>query len=182
LALVVVWRSFVRFLQKAVCFCYNINGNHMASSGCSGPIFLVISLEVVGRNTGSTLAALTPVIYDASTRAVVIDSIGSKRCQQPIQVPQHAESLFRRRDVRLDDACGGSKQQLGPHQWPGRCLALRAQATAPQLQGKCRAECRDFGRRTSDFLASVRRGGAASTEIASWGAVGGPAIGAGQAD
>jgi hypothetical protein len=31
-------------------------------------------------------------------------------------------------DVRLNDACGGSKQQLGPHQWPGRCLALRAQA------------------------------------------------------
>jgi hypothetical protein len=48
----------------------------MASSGCSGPIFLVISLEVVGRDTGSTLAALVPVIYDASTRAVVIDSMG----------------------------------------------------------------------------------------------------------
>jgi hypothetical protein len=63
--------------QKAVCFCYNnINGSHMASSGCSGPIFLVISLEVVGRDTGSTLAALVSVIYDASTRAVVIDSLG----------------------------------------------------------------------------------------------------------
>jgi hypothetical protein len=50
----------------------------MASPGCSGPIFLVISLEVVvvGRGTGSTLAALVPVIYDASTRAVVIDSLG----------------------------------------------------------------------------------------------------------
>jgi hypothetical protein len=47
----------------------------MASSGCSGPIFLVISLEVVGRDTGSALAALVPVIYDASTRAVVIDSM-----------------------------------------------------------------------------------------------------------
>jgi hypothetical protein len=32
------------------------------------------------------------------------------------------------------------------------------------------------------FLASVRRGGAASTEIASWGAAGCPAIGAGRAD
>ena len=31
------------------------------------------------------------------------------------------------------------------------------------------------------FLASVRRGGAASTEIASWGAAGCPAIGAGRA-
>jgi hypothetical protein len=31
-------------------------------------------------------------------------------------------------------------------------------------------------------LASVRRGGAASTEIASWGAAGCPAIGAGRAD
>ena len=48
----------------------------MASSGCSGPIFLVFPLEVVGRDTGSTLAPLVPVIYDASTRAVVIDSIG----------------------------------------------------------------------------------------------------------
>jgi hypothetical protein len=28
----------------------------------------------------------------------------------------------------LNNACGGSKQQLGPHQWPGRCLALPAQA------------------------------------------------------
>jgi hypothetical protein len=32
------------------------------------------------------------------------------------------------------------------------------------------------------FLASVRRGGAASTEIASWGAAGCPAIGAGRAN
>ena len=32
--------------QEAVCFCYNINGNHMASCGCSGPIFLVISLAI----------------------------------------------------------------------------------------------------------------------------------------
>jgi hypothetical protein len=32
------------------------------------------------------------------------------------------------------------------------------------------------------FLASVRRGGAAGTEIASWGAAGIPAIGAGRAD
>jgi hypothetical protein len=48
----------------------------MASSGCSGPIFLVFSLEVGGRDTGSALAALVPVIYDASTRAVVIDNMG----------------------------------------------------------------------------------------------------------
>jgi hypothetical protein len=46
----------------------------MASSGCSGPIFLVISLKVVGRDTGSALAALVPVIYDAITRAVAIVS------------------------------------------------------------------------------------------------------------
>jgi hypothetical protein len=48
----------------------------MAHSGCSGPIFLVFSPGVVGRDTGSTLTALVPVIYDASTRAVVIDSMG----------------------------------------------------------------------------------------------------------
>jgi hypothetical protein len=47
----------------------------MASLGCSGRIFLVISLGVVGRDTVSTTAALVPVIYDASTRAMVIDSI-----------------------------------------------------------------------------------------------------------
>jgi hypothetical protein len=47
----------------------------MASSGCSGPIFLVLSPGVVGRDTGSTLAALVPVIYDARARAVVIDSM-----------------------------------------------------------------------------------------------------------
>jgi hypothetical protein len=52
---------------------------HMACSGCSRRIFLVVSLElkVVGRDTGSTLGvgALAPVIYDASTRAAVIDSM-----------------------------------------------------------------------------------------------------------
>ena len=58
----------------------------MASSGCSGPIFLVISLEVVGRDTGSTLVALVPVIYDASTRPMVLDIVygenrTSSRCR-----------------------------------------------------------------------------------------------------
>jgi hypothetical protein len=66
--------------QKASLLCANTNGNHMASSGCSGPIFFVFSPGVVGRDTGSTLAALVPVVYDASTRAVVIE-----------QVPQHAQ-------------------------------------------------------------------------------------------
>jgi hypothetical protein len=48
----------------------------MACSGCNGPIFFVFSPEVVGRRgTVSTTAALVPVIYDASTRTVVIDSI-----------------------------------------------------------------------------------------------------------
>jgi hypothetical protein len=59
-------------------FCANINGDHMASPGCSGRIFLVISLGVVGRDTGSTFSrvgALVPVIYDASTRATAIDSM-----------------------------------------------------------------------------------------------------------
>jgi hypothetical protein len=100
----------------------------MACSGCSGPISLVFSPGVVGRDTVSTTTALVPAIYDASTRAVVIDSMGWGRCQQLIQVPQHAQSWRRRRDVRLNDTCGGSEQQLGPHQWSGRCLALRAQA------------------------------------------------------
>jgi hypothetical protein len=49
----------------------------MASSGCSGPFFLVLSLGVVERDTGtgSTLAALVPVVYDARTRPLVIDSM-----------------------------------------------------------------------------------------------------------
>jgi hypothetical protein len=47
----------------------------MASSGFSGPFFLVLSLGVVERGTGSTLAALVPVIYDARTRPMVIDSM-----------------------------------------------------------------------------------------------------------
>jgi hypothetical protein len=48
----------------------------MASWGCSGPSFLVFLPGVVGRDTGSALAALVPVVYDASTRAVVINSMG----------------------------------------------------------------------------------------------------------
>jgi hypothetical protein len=64
----------------------------------------------------STTAALVPVIYDASTRAVVIDSMRGGRCQQPVQVPLHAEPWCCRRDVRLNDVCGGSEQQLGPSQ------------------------------------------------------------------
>jgi hypothetical protein len=50
----------------------------MACSGCNGPLFLVLSLGVVGRDTGHCehSGALKPVIYDASTRAVAIDSMG----------------------------------------------------------------------------------------------------------
>jgi hypothetical protein len=43
-----------------------------------------------------------------------------------MQVPQHAQSWRGRRDVRLNDVCGGSEQQLGPHQWPGRFVATPA--------------------------------------------------------
>jgi hypothetical protein len=65
---------------------------------------------------------------------MVVDSIRRGPYKQPIQVPQHARSWRRRRGVRLDDACGGSKQQLGPHQWPRRCLALRAQVQWPMAE------------------------------------------------
>jgi hypothetical protein len=53
---------------KASLLCYNINGDHMASSGCSGPIFLVVSLEVVGRDTVMHVGALVPVIYMTRAR------------------------------------------------------------------------------------------------------------------
>jgi hypothetical protein len=108
----------------------------MAPPGCSGPIFLVISLEVVGRDTGSTLAALVPVIYDASTRApVVMDSPGRGRYQQPMQVSERGQSWRRRRNVRLYGACGGSKQQLGPHRnCNGLAVVWRFSGSGPMAE------------------------------------------------
>jgi hypothetical protein len=47
----------------------------MARSGCSGPIFLVFRWGWSEGTFLSTAAALVPVIYNASTRAVVIDSM-----------------------------------------------------------------------------------------------------------
>jgi hypothetical protein len=50
----------------------------MAGSGCSGPFFLVLSLAGGGRegHCEQHVGALTPgLIYDASTRPVVIDSM-----------------------------------------------------------------------------------------------------------
>jgi hypothetical protein len=44
-------------------------------AGCNRPFFLVFLPGVVGRDTGSTTAALLPVIYNASSRAVAIDSM-----------------------------------------------------------------------------------------------------------
>jgi hypothetical protein len=89
----------------------------MASPGCSGPIFLVLSLGVVGRDTVST---------SDGGRAVVYAEDRTRSRYRFLSMP--GLGWRRRRDVRLNDACGGSKQQLGPHQWPGRCLTLRAQA------------------------------------------------------
>jgi hypothetical protein len=61
--------------------CANTNGEPYGmpgprGPGCNGPFFLVLSLGVVGRDTVSTAGgALTPVVYDASTRTVAIDLV-----------------------------------------------------------------------------------------------------------
>jgi hypothetical protein len=62
----------------------------------------------------------TPVIYDASTRPVVVDSIRRGPYKQPIQVSERGQYWHSRRNARLNDVCGGWEQQLGPHQWTGR--------------------------------------------------------------
>jgi hypothetical protein len=64
----------------------------MASSGCSGRIFLVLSLVGWSSREGHCehVGALKPVIYDANTRPMVVDSIRPGPYKQPIQVPQHA--------------------------------------------------------------------------------------------
>jgi hypothetical protein len=73
----------------------------------------------------SHVGALTPVIYDASMRpvVVVVDSMRRGPYKQPIQVSERGQYWCSRRNARLNGVCGGWKQQLGPHQWPGRCVA-----------------------------------------------------------
>jgi hypothetical protein len=67
---------FGTFLQKARLLVRKNHRGTMWHAGCNEPIFLVFSLGVGGRDNVSTTAALVPVIYNASTRAVVIDSMG----------------------------------------------------------------------------------------------------------
>jgi hypothetical protein len=42
--------------------------------------------------------------------------------KQPIQASERGQYWRSRRGARLNNVCGGWEQQLGPHQWPGRCV------------------------------------------------------------
>jgi hypothetical protein len=87
----------------------------MACSGCNGPIFLVLSLGGGREEHCEHGGALMAVISNASTRAVVIDSMGRGRHKQPIQASEPGQYRRRRRGARLNDVCGVSEQQLGPN-------------------------------------------------------------------
>jgi hypothetical protein len=56
------WPSYLfnallsHFSKRPVCFCANTNGNRMACGLQCGPLFLVLSLGVVGRDTAGMLA------------------------------------------------------------------------------------------------------------------------------
>jgi hypothetical protein len=56
---------------------------------------------------------------------MVVDSVrrGPYKQPIPIQVSERGQYWRSRRNARLNDVCGGWEQQLGPHQWHGRCVA-----------------------------------------------------------
>ena len=61
-----------------------------------------------------------PVISNASTRAMVVDSMVRGRYKQLMQVSERGQYWRRRQQIingDADDVCGGSEQQLlGPNQ------------------------------------------------------------------
>jgi hypothetical protein len=90
-----------------------------------------------------------PVISNASTRAMVIDSMGRGRYTQPIQVSKRGQYWRRRRGARLTDVCGGPVQQL-------------ARINGPLAAFSRRRVCWDLGlyvARPDLFLLKTRAGG-----------------------
>jgi hypothetical protein len=77
------------------------------------------------------VGALVSVIYNASTRPMVIDSMRRGPHKQPIQVSERGQYWRSRRNARLNDVCSGWEQQLGPHQWSGRCVTPPAHTRGP---------------------------------------------------
>jgi hypothetical protein len=110
----------------------------------------------------STVGALALVIYDASTRPMVVDSMRRRPYKQPIQASERGQYWCSRRGARLNDVCGGWEQQLGPHQWPGRCVTLPAAHTRglssvnPNLRARLEYICAQARQQWTGLVSTAR--------------------------
>jgi hypothetical protein len=116
----------VHFPKRHSLLCTGVLGTMWGAQAVLGQIAgLILSLGVRAGRKGHCehVGALVSVIYNASTRPMVIDSMRRGPYKQPMQVSERGQCWRSRRNARLSEVCGGWEQQLGPHQWPGRCVA-----------------------------------------------------------